>query len=223
STGDYILLLNPDCYLEPDALKTLLIELDSDDEIGAVGPLILNMDGSEQRGCRRDIPTPWQIFCVGLGLHKIMPEHPRFRSFNQSDTELPDEPIQVQSVSGACILIKRETIERVGLFDERYFLHFEDLDWCLRAGRAEVMIYFVPNAVAHHVGGVSGRDRPYRVEAHKHTSLIRFVRSNFARYYPSAFIAFVSLVVYARWLTLVVRMAIFGKARHRQGWYNLFV
>lgn len=222
-TGDYILLLNPDCLLEPDALAVMLDELDSDDEIGAVGPLILNMDGSEQRGCRRDIPTPWQIFCVGIGLHKLMPDHPRFRSFNQIGAELPGKPVQVQSVSGACILMKRETIERVGLFDERYFLHFEDLDWCLRVGRAELQIYFVPGAVAYHVGGVSGRDRPYRVEMHKHTSLIRFVRANFASYYPSAFIAFVSLIVYARWLTLVVRMAVFGQARNRLGWYSLFV
>lgn len=223
SAGDYILLLNPDCLLEPDALQVMLDELDSDDEVGAVGPLILNMDGSEQRGCRRDIPTPWQIFCVGIGLHKLMPDHPRFRSFNQIGAELPDEPAQVQSVSGACILIKRETIERVGLFDERYFLHFEDLDWCLRVGRAELQIYFVPQAVAYHVGGVSGRDRPYRVEMHKHTSLIRFVRANFASYYPSAFITFVSLIVYARWLTLVLRMAVFGQARNRMGWYSLFV
>ena len=223
SSGDFILLLNPDCLLEPDALEAMLDELDSHDKIGAVGPLILNMDGSEQRGCRRDIPTPWQIFCVGIGLHKLIPDHPRFRSFNQIGAELPDEPVQVQSVSGACILIKRSTIERVGLFDERYFLHFEDLDWCLRVGRAELQIFFVPQAVAYHVGGVSGRDRRYRVEMHKHTSLIRFVRANFASYYPSAFITFVSLIVYARWLTLVVRMAVFGQVRNRMGWYSLFV
>lgn len=223
STGSHILILNPDCLLEAGTLARLLAAFEEDDEIGAVGPLILNMDGSEQRGCRRDIPTPWQIFCVGIGLHRLMPEHPRFRGFNQIGEALPDEPVQVQSVSGACILITREAIELVGLFDERYFLHFEDLDWCLRAGGAALKILFVPGAVARHVGGVSGRDRPYRVEAHKHTSLIRFLRSNFARYYPSAFITFVSMIVYARWAALVIRMAILGQPRRRKGWYNLFV
>lgn len=223
STGSHILLLNPDCFLDTDTLRTLVAEFDRDEEIGAVGPLILNMDGSEQRGCRRDIPTPWQIFCVGLGLHRLMPNHPRFRSFNRAGEEVPDEPIQVQSVSGACLLIRRDTLENVGYLDERYFLHFEDLDWCLRAGTAGWKVHFVPGAVAHHVGGVSGRKRRYRVEAHKHASLIRFVRANFASYYPSAFIAFVSLIVYARWLTVVVRMALLGKSHRQKGWYNLFV
>jgi GT2 family glycosyltransferase len=220
SSGDYILLLNPDCLLEPDALQLMLDELNSEDEIGVVGPLLKNIDGSEQRGCRRDIPTPWQIFCVGIGLHKLMPAHPRFRSFNQNDTELPAEPFRVQSLSGACMLMKRE---RVGFLDERYFMHFEDLDWCLRVGRTELKIHFVPQAIAHHVGGFSGRNSPYRVEMHKHTSLIRFIRLNFASYYPSAFIAFVSLIVYVRLLMLVVRVAVFGQARNRLEWYSLFV
>jgi len=223
STGTHILLLNPDCFLDVESLRTLVEEFDTDDEIGAVGPLILNMDGSEQRGCRRDIPTPWQIFCVGLGLHRLMPNHPRFRSFNRAGEDIPGESVQVQSVSGACLLMQRDTLENVGYLDERYFLHFEDLDWCLRAGNAGWKVHFVPGAVAHHVGGVSGRKRPYRVEAHKHASLIRFVRANFASYYPSAFIAFVSLIVYARWLTVVMRMALLGKSHRQKGWYNLFV
>ena len=58
---------------------------------------------------------------------------------------------------------------------------------------------------------------------HKHTSLIRFIRLNFASYYPSAFIAFVSLIVYVRLLMLVVRVAVFGQARNRLEWYSLFV
>ena len=223
STGSHVLLLNPDCFLEEDTLACLIGEFGQNEKIGAVGPLILNMDGTEQRGCRRDIPTPWQIFCVGVGLHRLMPDHPRFRSFNRAGEEIPNAPVEVQSVSGACLFIRRDTLESVGFLDERYFLHFEDLDWCLRAAKVGWRIYFVPGAVAHHVGGVSGRKRPYRVEAHKHASLIRFVRANFASYYPSAFIAFVSVIVYARWLTVVVRMALVGRSQGQKGWYNLFI
>ncbi|MBS29112.1 MAG: dTDP-Rha--alpha-D-GlcNAc-pyrophosphate polyprenol alpha-3-L-rhamnosyltransferase [Alphaproteobacteria bacterium] len=223
STGTQILLLNPDCFLEPDTLELLLAELSANDAAGAAGPLILNMDGTEQRGCRREIPTPWQIFCVGVGLHRMMPRHPRFRSFNSTGEELPDKTVRVQSISGSCMLIPRRVVNLVGLLDERYFMHFEDLDWCMRVGAAGQCVLFVPNAIAHHVGGVSGRDRAYRVEMHKHTSLIRFVRANFAQYYPSAFIVLVSFVVYARWLTLVLRMATWGKSRNRNGWYSLFV
>lgn len=223
SAGAFILLLNPDCFLEPETLERLLRDVASDDKAGAAGPLILNMDGTEQRGCRREIPTPWQIFCVGVGLHRMMPNHPRFRTFNQVGTELPEETVPVQSVSGACVLMKRETVERVGLFDERYFMHFEDLDWCMRVGEADQHVLFVPDAIAHHVGGVSGRDRRLRVEAHKHASLIRFVRSNFAQYYPSAFIALVSLVVYIRWVAVVTRLVLGGRQKGQLGWGTMFV
>lgn len=220
--GALVLLMNPDCFLEKNSLAPMVAALAAHEEAGAVGPLILNTDGSEQRGCRRDIPTPWQIFCVGVGLHRLMPDHPRFRGFNQQGTDLPEEAIQVQSVSGACILIRHETIEQVGLLDERYFLHFEDLDWCLRAGESGHEILFEPGAVAHHVGGISSRRFPIRVEAHKHASLIRFARSNFARYYPTAFILFVALIVYARFLGVVVGLVLRGPRRHDRGWPRLF-
>ena len=223
STGNGVLLLNPDCFLGPDCLGELLLELSKDVDAGAAGPLILNMDGTEQRGCRRDIPTPWQIFSVGVGLHRLMPNHPRFRSFNRDGAALPDKTVRTQGASGACILIKRDALERVGLLDERYFLHFEDLDWCMRAGEAGRHVLFVPSAIAHHVGGVSGRNRRFRVEGHKHTSLIRFIRLNFGQYYPSAFIAFVSFVIYARLFAMSLRMLVLGKSRVQHGWQGLFV
>lgn len=220
--GALVLLMNPDCFLEKNSLESMVGALAENDDAGAVGPLILNVDGTEQRGCRRDIPTPWQIFCVGVGLHRLMPNHPRFRSFNQLGADLPDEVVQVQSVSGACILIRHETIEQIGLLDERYFLHFEDLDWCMRAAESGHEILFQPDAKARHVGGISSRKFPIRVEAHKHASLIRFVRGNFAQYYPSAFILFVALVVYARFLAVVVGLVLRGSRHHDRGWPSLF-
>jgi len=220
--GALVLLMNPDCFLQENSLDRMSVALAENEDAGAVGPLILNVDGTEQRGCRRDIPTPWQIFCVGVGLHRLMPNHPRFRSFNQLGSDLPSEVIRVQSVSGACILIRHETIEQVGLLDERYFLHFEDLDWCMRAGESGHEILFQPDAVAHHIGGISSRKFPIRVEAHKHASLIRFVRGNFAQYYPSAFILFVALVVYVRFLAVVAGLMLRGPRHHDRGWPSLF-
>mgnify|MGYP003625748168 CR=1 FL=1 len=223
SVGDYVLILNPDCLLQDDVIGQLVSALEENENAGAAGPLILNLDGSEQRGCRRNIPTPWQIFCVGTGLYRLMPQHPRFRSFNQTGSNLPEDNVVVQGISGACMLITRTAIERVGVFDERYFMHFEDLDWCMRAGESGREIVFVPDAVAVHVGGVSGRGRPYRVEAYKHASLIRFVRSNFAQYYPSAFVACVSAIVYMRLCALILRMMVFGRPQHQKGWSSLFL
>ena len=225
--GNTLLLVNPDCRLFPGAVATLRDALDADDGNGMVGPRILNPDGSEQRGARRDIPNPWQIFCVVLQLHRLMPNHPRFRGFNRHGEPLPDKPAEVQAVSGACMMVRRETISAVGTLDGDYFLHFEDLDWCLRINAAGRRIFFVPEAIVEHTQGVCGAKTPFRVEYHKHRSLIRFLQKHFAQFYPSSFMALVALLVMVRFATLVPRLAWrrlwgrgaldFGAARQRPG------
>lgn len=205
--GHTLLLVNPDCRLFPGAVATLRDALDADHEFGMVGPCILNPDGSEQRGARRDIPNPWQIFCVVLQLHRLMPNHPRFRGFNRHGEPLPDKPTEVQAVSGACMMVKRETISAAGTLDGDYFLHFEDLDWCLRINEAGWRVVFVPDAVVEHTQGVCGAKTPFRVEFHKHKSLIRFLQKHFAQFYPSSFMALVAVLVMIRFAVLVPRLA----------------
>ena len=140
----------------------------------------------------------------------------------KAGTPLPDRTVAVPGVSGACMLVRREAIETIGPLDDRYFMHFEDLDWCLRSSEADRTVLFVPDAVAHHVGGFSSRTRPFRVEAYKHTSLVRFVKKNFTRYYPLGFLALVSWVVYVRWLAVVVRLMVLGRPHQQMGWQALF-
>lgn len=205
--GRTLLLVNPDCRLFPGAVATLRDALDADPEIGMVGPRIINPDGSEQRGARRDIPNPWQIFCVVLQLHRLMPNHPRFRGFNRHGEPLPDKPTEVQAVSGACMMVRRETVSAAGTLDSDYFLHFEDLDWCLRINAAGWRIVFVPEAVVEHTQGVCGARTPFRVEFHKHKSLIRFLQKHFAQFYPSSFMALVAVLVMVRFAVLVPRLA----------------
>jgi hypothetical protein len=204
--GRQILFMNPDCRLLPEALSHLLAALHSAESIGMVGARLINPDGSEQQGARRDVPNPWQIFCAVLQLHRLMPRHPRFRSFNLDREPLPDRPVTVQAVSGACMMVKRDAISAVGTMDSEYFLHFEDLDWCLRFNAAEWQILFVPEAVAEHTHGVCSAHAPMRVEYHKHRSLIRFLRKHFTTYYPSSFMALVAGLVTLRFAVLVPRL-----------------
>jgi len=195
SRGGMVLLLNPDCYMFPGSLEALLAGLGSDPTIAAAGPLLMNSDGTEQRGGRRDIPNPWQIFCYTIGLHRLMPRHPRFRNFNQMTAPLPSGPIAVPAISGACMLIRRSAIDGIGGFDERYFMHFEDLDWCLRVTQKSQGIRFVPAAIVEHTQGVCSAGRPLRVEYYKHRSLIEFLSKNFSQFYPRPFITVVRLLV----------------------------
>ncbi len=207
AAGELVLLLNPDCRMRPGALATLIAALEARPAAGMAGPRLVNPDGSEQRGARRDVPNPWQIFCFIMQLHKLMPRHPRFRDFNRTSDPLPRQPVAVQAISGACMLVRRTTIDRIGLLDsQRFFLHFEDLDWCLRLTSASEEVLFVPDAVVEHTQGMCGAKRPVRVEFHKHRSLIRFLRKHFAAFYPSSFMAVLSMMVALRFCAVAVRL-----------------
>lgn len=206
ATGEILLFLNPDAELQSGALAALMTALAARPDAAMAGPLLLNPDGSEQRGGRREIPSPWQIFCYILRLPRLMPNHPRFRNFNHHGQPLPDVPMPTQAISGSCMLLRRSTIDRIGLMDPGYFMHFEDLEWCLRAQRASMTVLFVPSARVIHHRGVSSRRAPLMVAWHKHRSLVRFLRRNFTGYYPSSFMAILRFMVSLRFLWLAAKI-----------------
>ena len=206
SGGDLVLLLNPDCRLLPGALAAMRDAILDEGRAGIAGARLINPNGGEQRGARRDIPNPWLIFCEVLQLHRLMPNHPRFRGFNRHLEALPKHPITVQAVSGACMMAKREAVAEVGLLDGDYFMHFEDLDWCLRFDQAGWQVLFVPGATVEHTKGVCTALIPIHVAYEKHRSLIHFMRKHVTAYYPSSFMALVSLLVSTRFVLLAPRV-----------------
>ncbi len=174
-TSDNVLLLNPDCRVINGVVDRLITVLRSIDRVGIVGPLLLNPDGSEQAGGRRRLPTPWLVFVQTIRASPFR----RFLPSNAPDlllreNSLPKEPAEVEAISGACMMVRREMIAEIGPLDEEYFLHVEDLDWCMRAGRQGWKILFVPDAKAIHHKGVSSRGRPLAVEYYKHKGMMRF-------------------------------------------------
>lgn len=184
--GAYILLLNPDCIVYPDTIKDTLAAMEAHPEAGLGGCMIRNPDGTEQAGTRRAVPTPWRTFVRVLQLNKLFPHHRRFRSFVLKEEPLPERPVFLEAVSGAFMLVRREALERVGPLDEAYFLHCDDLDWCMRFRQAGWRILFVPGAEAIHYQGACSRDRPIRVLWHKHKGMVRFYRKFFRHQYPAA-------------------------------------
>ena len=194
--GKYTLFLNPDCALHDGALRSLVTALEDNPQAAIAGPMLLNPDGSEQPGGRRDIPSPWKTFCMLLRLDLLMPEHPRFKNFNHAGRAVPKQVTAVDAVSGACMLVRSSVLAKNGGFDEEYFLHFEDLELCMRLGRNNQLVMFVPQASCTHVKGQCSVKRPLFVEYHKHTSFVKFINRGFLRYYPSLFLFIVSVLVY---------------------------
>jgi GT2 family glycosyltransferase len=183
--GELVLLLNPDCVVRPDALAVVKAALEADPGAGMAGCLLLNEDGSEQEGCRRSVPTPGRAFVRAFGLARL-----RRRAgaeggdFVLSDQPLPAGPVEVDAISGAFMMARRADADAVGPLDEAYFLHCEDLDWCMRFRRSGRRVLFVPGATAVHHKGTSSRGRPVRVLWHMHRGMVRYYRKFFRREYP---------------------------------------
>ncbi len=149
--GNYILLLNPDTEIYPGAIKHLIDFIESHPQAGIVAPQLINTDGSIQASCRA-FPSFLGLFCELIGISRIMPQGSKARSYKMLDWGHNDVR-QVDQPEGACLLIKRDVFSQIGLFDEAYFMLFEEVDWCYRAKQAGWEIWFTPEArVLHHLG-----------------------------------------------------------------------
>ncbi len=152
----HALLLNPDTLVPPTSLATLLAFMDVHPQAGVVGPKLLLMDGSLDRACRRSFPTPEVAFWRLTGMSKLFPRSRRFGRYNLTYLD-PDETAEVDSVVGACMLVRAEAIAQAGLLDEGFFMYGEDLDWAKRIKEAGWRVYYHPEAVVHHVKRAASR------------------------------------------------------------------
>ncbi|MDO9167860.1 MAG: glycosyltransferase family 2 protein [Methylobacter sp.] len=199
ASAPFLLFLNPDCFFKSGALTRLLEAMRADDRAGMVGGFLTNLDGTEQAGGRRAVPTPWRSFVRAFGLARFSDRWPQlFFDFHLHKQPLPDHLIEVEAISGACMMVRREAMQDVGEWDEGYFLHCEDLDWCMRFRQKGWKILFVPSAQITHALGVCGRSRPMFVEWHKHKGMIRFYHKFFRHQYPGVLMGLVTVGVWLR-------------------------
>jgi GT2 family glycosyltransferase len=216
ATEPYILFLNPDCLLGADSLKHMLRVLETDSRTGMVGGMLINPDCTEQAGGRRAVPTPWRSFVRAFGLSRLGDRYPRlFSDFLMHKQPLPDGPVDIEAISGACMLIKREALNDVGLMDDGYFMHCEDLDWCMRFRQRGWKIMFVPAAKVVHHRGACSKARPISVEWHKHKGMMRFYRKHFRHQYPGLLLWIVGIGVWMRFSALAIRYS----AVHIRNWF----
>jgi len=199
SSQPLVLFLNPDCVLKPGSLQRMVEVLEATPAAGMVGGLLIDPDGAEQGGGRRAVPTPWRSLVRASGLYRFADRWPSlFFDFHLHKQSLPDAPVEVEAISGALMLVRREAMKDVGPWDEGYFLHCEDLDWCMRFRQKGWKILFVPDAPVVHQKGSCSQSRPLFVEWHKHKGMIRFYRKFFRDRYPGVLMWLVALGVWLR-------------------------
>lgn len=178
--GKYLLQLNPDTLVHPQAFNSLIDFMESQPEVGICGPKVLNTDGTLQKPCRRGESRPWAVFTYFLRLSSLFPKSKLFGEYlmNYKDE---DETHEVAGVSGSCMLIRREVINQIGYLDERFFAYQEDADYCFQARRSGWKICYVPTARITHYGGQGGsRVQLYRSIYEWHRSYWLYYRKNLA-------------------------------------------
>lgn len=156
ATGDYILILNPDTILGEDTLRVMIDFMKQHPKAGLAGCKLLNADGSFQVSCRRGFPTPWASFTKLFGFSSFFPNSRRFAKYNLSYLPV-NETYEIDALSGAFMMMSREAYDKIGGFDEEYFMYGEDLDLCYRTKKAGFGVFYVHTTSTIHFQGESTR------------------------------------------------------------------
>jgi GT2 family glycosyltransferase len=173
--GDALLALNPDCMLAPDTLACMLGVLRAHPDAGVVGAVVCDADGSPDPASRRRDPLLRRSLNAMTGRAKREVEGAQFEGVDVPGP-IPDSAVEVENVSGAIMLIPRKVFDRLGGFDEGYFLHCEDLDLCRRARDAGCKVLLAGDVRVRHAKGGSSAHRPVFVSYHKHRGMWRWFR-----------------------------------------------
>ncbi|GIX32862.1 MAG: glycosyl transferase [Lysobacterales bacterium] len=176
STAPYLAFVNPDVLLEPETLARLLAKIRPRREIGLIGACLYDAEGRRDPACRRRDPTPWRSLMSITGLSRLSRRWPALSGIEADPVPMPEHIEYPDAVSGALILMPRAAFEKVGGFDEGYFLHGEDLDLCRRVRQAGLRVALAADVEALHLRGTSSRRRPVFVAWHKHRGMVRYFR-----------------------------------------------
>jgi GT2 family glycosyltransferase len=180
--GDVLLFLNPDCELRAGMLAAMRDVLAGDPRIGLLGVAVCDPDGSPARGNRRRDPTLHRALMTLSGLAQLESRWPALAGVEMPPAKSDDGVESVEAVSGACMMLPRAAFERIGGFDEGYFLHVEDIDLCRRVRDAGSRVAYAPRLHVIHAQGTSSKSRPLFVARAKHRGMWRY----FTKFDPAA-------------------------------------
>lgn len=196
STGDYVLLLNPDTIVGEHVLQEAVSFMDEHPRCGSLGVHMINPDGSDAMESRRGVPTPMTAFYKMSGLCQRYPNSRRLAHYYMS--YLPwDLPSQIEIVSGAFCMLRRAALQTVGLLDEDYFMYGEDIDLSYRLLKSGWENWYLPSLILHYKGE-STRKSSFKYVHVFYNAMLIFFRKHFS--YLGFFIS------------MPIKLAVIGKA-----------
>ena len=171
SGGKYLLLLNPDAQVKGKVIEELISFMEAHSRVGISGGQLLNLNGFKQNSIANFPSLTTELLNKSL-LRWLLP-----KKFPGKERDY-SEPIEVDSVIGACLMVRRDAMEQVGLLDEDYFLFLEETDWCYRMRRAGWRVYHVPQAEVYHFQGKSAEKEKKRAKVQYYRSRYHFFKKN---------------------------------------------
>jgi GT2 family glycosyltransferase len=176
ATGEHIFFLNPDTVVLPGAIDRLVHFLDSNLHIGICGPRMLNADRTLQKSAR-GFPTcrgamHRYTFLRYLGVFRRDFRQWMNRDFDYSQSQTVDQ------LMGAALVVRKSLLDKVGRFDERFFLYYEDVDLCYRVKEAGWQVLYCPDAEIIHTGGRSSEQAPAKIQYIRLCSLLKYFRKH---------------------------------------------
>jgi len=178
ASGEFVLLLNPDTELRENVLAKLVAVMRANPDVAVCGPTLLNADGSLQSSVRR-FPTPSSQALVMLKLHNIFPRLKPVREYFASGFDYLASS-SVDQVMGAAFMVRRTAFDELGLLDERFFIWFEEVDFCKRAIDAGHDVMYTPETHIIHYGGESfGQVFGPKKQHYLNSSLLKYMRKHF--------------------------------------------
>ena len=196
SDSEYVLLLNPDTIVCEDTISKMLDFMDQHPKAGAAGVCMLKADGEKAMESRRGVPTPMTAFYKMTGLCRRFPQSHRYGHYYMG--YLPwDKPVQIEVISGAFCLLRRQALDQVGLLDEAFFMYGEDIDLSYRLLKGGYENWYVPEVILHYKGE-STQKSSFRYVHVFYEAMLIFFRKHYS---SSSF-----------WLTIPINVAIYLKA-----------
>lgn len=175
--GKYLLILNPDTVISNDTLQIMYDYLECTPEVGVAGCKVLNHDGSFQLACRRGSPSPWAAFCKLFGLQSLFPNLKLFSGYNLTYLD-ENKSYYIDALIGAFMFARKEVIDKIGGFDEDYFMYGEDLDLCYQIKKIGYKVAYYPKTTIIHFKGESAKRSDINEIKHFYEAMQIYSRKN---------------------------------------------
>lgn len=197
SNGEYVLLLNPDTVVEEDTFRKVIDFMDDHPKAGGLGVRMVDGKGKFLPESKRGLPTPWVAFCKIAGVYRLFPKSKRFNHYYMGYLE-EDEANEVEILSGAFMLMRKDALDQVGLLDESFFMYGEDIDLSWRIVTGGWDNWYLPDTTIIHYKGESTKKGSLNYVFVFYRAMVIFAKKHFSARNAQAFTTLINLAIYAR-------------------------